>query len=118
MPDETPAGLAPEEEAAAMLYSTYRLQVGGVNEAGLGMPAWQDLSIPLHNAWMAVAEAASGGSPAALPPAAGLWTQEDLEQLTVSDLRELCTQAGVTVASSATKQQIIDALLGYQGGTP
>jgi hypothetical protein len=120
MAEEAPAALAPEEEAAAMLYSVYRLQVGGVNEAGLGMPAWADLSIPLHNAWMAVAEAASGGAPPVQAPApsAGLWTQEDLEQLTVSDLRELATTGGVSVASSATKQQLIDALLASQAASP
>jgi hypothetical protein len=118
MSEETPAALTPEEEAAAMLYSVYRLQVGGVNEAGLGMPGWADLSIPLHNAWMAVAEAAAGGSPpvAEPTPPPGLWTQEDLEQLTVTDLRELATTGDVSVPSSATKQQIIDALLASQGG--
>lgn len=120
MAEEAPAALAPEEEAAAMLYSTYRLQVGGVNEAGLAMPGWTQLSIPLHNAWMAVAAVAAGGSPP-VPgptPTPDLWTQEDLEQLTVSDLRELATTGGVSVASSATKQQIIDALLASQGATP
>lgn len=118
MSEEAPAPLSPEEEAASMLYSVYRLQVGGVNEAGVGMPPWEQLSIPLHNAWMAVAEAASGGSnaPAAPPPA--LWTQEDLEQLTVTDLRDLATTAGVSVQSSATKQQLIDALLAHQGSAP
>lgn len=119
MSEETPVALSPEEEAAKMLYSVYRLQVGGVNEAGVGMPPWEQLTIPLHNAWMAVAEAAAGGGSAPGPvPAPGLWTQEDLETLTVADLRELCTQANVTVASSATKQQIIDALLASQGATP
>ena len=121
MAEETPAALAPEEEAASMLYSVYRLQVGGVNEAGVGMPMWAELSIPLHNAWMAVAEAAAGGRPAPAPsPAAGamLWTQEDLEQLTVTDLRELATTSDVSVPSSATKQQLIDALLASQGATP
>lgn len=119
---EAPPSLSPEEEAAAMLYSVYRLQVGGVNEAGVGMPAWTELSIPLHNAWMAVAEAAAGGgsapAPAQVVPAATLWTQEDLEQLTVSDLRELATTADISVPSSATKQQLIDALLASQGATP
>lgn len=120
MSEEAPAALSPEEEAAKQLYSVYRLHVGGVNEAGVGMPVWDQLSIPLHNAWMAVAEAASGGAsppaPAAPASAAGLWTQEDLEALTVTDLRELATQADVSVPSSATKQQIIDALLASQGG--
>lgn len=119
MSDDTPAALAPEEEAAAMLYSVYRLQVGGVNEAGLAMPGWSDLSIPLHNAWMAVADAATGGSPSApeVPAPPPLWTQEDLEQLTVTDLRELCTQSGLSVPGSALKQDLIDALLASQGGT-
>jgi Rho termination factor, N-terminal domain len=119
MAEDTPAALSPEEEAAKMLYSTYRLQVGGVNEAGVSMPPWEQLSVPLHNAWMAVQEAASGGSPAvpsAPPPT--LWTQEELEQLTVTDLRELCTQAGVSVSSSATKQQLVDALLASQRTAP
>lgn len=117
---DAPPPLAPEEEAAAMLYAVYRLQVGGVNEAGVGMPGWAELSIPLHNAWMAVAEAAAGCSPPAPAPAAGamLWTQEDLEQLTVTDLRELATTSDVSVPSSATKQQLIDALLASQGATP
>lgn len=114
MAEETKAALSPEEETAAMLYSVYRLQVGGVTDGGLAMPGWADLSIPLHNAWMAVAEAARGGT----APAPGLWTQEDLEQLTVAELRDLCAHANVSVSSSATKQQIIDALLAYQGGTP
>jgi hypothetical protein len=119
MPDDTPVLLSPEEEAAKMLYSTYRLQVGGVNEAGVSMPPWEQLSIPLHNAWMAVQGAASGGSLAgASAPPAPLWTQEDLEQLTVTDLRELCTQASLSVSSSATKQQLIDALLASQRPTP
>lgn len=118
MSEEAPAALTPEEEAAAMLYSTYRLQVGGVNEAGLAMPGWADLSIPLRGAWMAVAEVASGAAAPAPPQATGLWTQEDLEQLTVSDLRELATTGSVSVPSSATKQQVIDALLASQGGTP
>lgn len=121
MSEETPVALSPEEEAAKQLYSVYRLQVGGVNEAGVSMPVWESLSIPLHNAWMAVAEAASGGSgtaPAPPPSSPALWTQEDLEQLTVTDLRELATTAGVSVASSATKQQLIDALLASQGATP
>jgi hypothetical protein len=121
MSEEMPAALTPEEEAAAMLYSVYRLQVGGVNEAGLAMPGWAQLTIPLHNAWMAVAEAARGGSPPALDvpgPPPTLWTQEDLEQLTVTDLRELCTQSGLSVPSSALKQDLIDALLASQGGAP
>jgi hypothetical protein len=122
MAEETPAALSPEEEDAKMLYSTYRLQVGGVNEAGVGMPPWEQLSLPLHNAWMAVQETASGGSPAepapATPPPPALWTQEELEQLTVMDLRELCTQANVTVSSSATKQQLVDALLASQRPAP
>lgn len=117
MSEDVPAALSPEEEAAKVLYSVYRLQVGGVNEAGVGMPPWEQLSIPLHNAWMAVAEAASGAATVPAPPA-GLWTQEDLEQLTVTDLRDLATTAGVSVASSATKQQLIDALLASQGGAP
>jgi hypothetical protein len=122
MSEDTPAALSPEEEAAKMLYATYRLQVGGVNEAGVGMPPWEQLSVPLHNAWMAVQETASGGSPAApaptSPPPPTLWTQEELEQLTVMDLRELCTQANVTVSSSATKQQLVDALLASQRTAP
>lgn len=118
MSEDTPAALSPEEETAAQLYAVYRLQVGGVNEAGLAMPAWQALSVPLHNAWMAVAEVASGAAAPAPPPAAGLWTQEDLEQLTVAELRDLCTTADVSVPSSATKQQLIDALLASQGRTP
>jgi hypothetical protein len=118
MPDETTVVLSPTEEAAKRLYSTYRLWVGGVNEAGVGMPPWEQLSVPLHTAWMAVAEAASGGGSA--PPTAPttLWTQEELAQLTVTDLRELCTQAGRSVPSNATKQQLIDALLASQGGVP
>jgi hypothetical protein len=119
MSEAPPAALSPEDEAAKMLYSTYRLQVGGVNEAGVSMPVWEQLPVPLHNAWMAVSEAAHGGSPAPPAPAqAPLWTQEDLEQLTVSDLRELCTQANLNVSSSATKQQLIDALLASQAGAP
>jgi Rho termination factor, N-terminal domain len=123
MSEDTPAALSTEEEAAKILYSTYRLQVGGVNEAGVGMPPWEQLSLPLHNAWMAVQETASGGSPPAEPAPASplpptLWTQEELEQLTVMDLRELCTDNNVTVASSATKQQLIDALLASQRPTP
>ena len=123
-----------------MLYSTYRLHVGGVNEAGVGMPAWEGLSIPMRNAWSAVQVAGSGQQPppppqtgqegqpppaeqpqtSPPPPASSavLWTQEDLEQLTVTDLRELCTQAHVTVSSSATKQQLIDALLAHQQSQP
>lgn len=121
MTEEAPAAFSAEEEAAAMLYSVYRLQVGGVNEAGVSMPGWAELSIPLHNAWMAVADAAHGGSGTAPAPpsaSAALWTQEDLEQLTVTDLRELATTADISVPSSATKQQIIDALLASQGGQP
>jgi hypothetical protein len=119
MPEDTPVALSAEEEAAKILYATYRLQVGGVNEAGVGMPVWEQLSVPLRNAWMAVQETASGGSPAAPAPASTpLWTQEDLEQLTVTDLRELCTQAGLSVSSSATKQQLVDALLASQRPTP
>jgi Rho termination factor, N-terminal domain len=122
MAEDTPAALSPEEEAAKMLYSTYRLQVGGVNEAGVGMPPWEQLSVPLRNAWMGVQEAASGKTPAApapaSPPPPALWTQEELEQLTVMDLRELCTEAGLTVASNATKQQLIDALLASQRPQP
>jgi len=122
MSEDTPVALSPEEEAAKMLYATYRLQVGGVNEAGVGMPGWEQLSVPLRNAWMAVQETASGGSPAApaasVPAPTPLWTQEELEQLTVMDLRELCTDNNLTVSSSATKQQLVDALLASQRPRP
>lgn len=121
MSEDTPVALSPEEESAKMLYSVYRLQVGGVNEAGVGMPVWESLSIPLHNAWLAVAAASGGGSapvPAAPAPPDTPWTQEDLEMMTVTDLRDLATSAGLSVSTSATKQQLIDALLQSQGGTP
>src|SRR6201988_2544340 len=117
MSEERPAP-SPQEEAANMLYSTYRLQVGGANEAGVGMPVWGQLPGPLGNAWMAVRGAAGGGGSAPAPPATTLWTQEELEQLTVTDLRELCTQAGLTGGSSAPTQHLIDALLASQRPTP
>ena len=119
MAEDTPVALAPEEETAKLLYSTYRLHVGGVNEAGVAMPPWEQLSVPLHNAWMAVQDAARGGGSAAAPsPSATAWTQEDLEVMTVTDLRDLVTSAGLSVPSSATKQQLIDALLASQAVSP
>ena len=119
MAEDTPVALAPEEETAQRLYSTYRLHVGGVNEAGVAMPPWEQLSVPLHTAWMAVQDAARGGGSAAAPsPSATAWTQEELTALTVTDLRDLASSAGVSVPSNATKQQLIDGLLASQGGTP
>lgn len=125
--------LSPEEEQARQLYSTYRLHVGGLTEAGVGMPQWEGLSIPMRNAWTAVQQAASGGSPPApesqasqdpppepAPPPAPTFadppplTREDLEHRSETTLRDLCTQRGVAVPTTATKEELIEALLAQQ----
>jgi hypothetical protein len=126
-PPQPQPPLSPEEEQARVLYSTYRLHVGGLTEAGVGMPQWEGLSIPMRNAWSAVGAAARGeeappapettaSSPTSAPqtPSGERWTQEDLAQRTETELRDLCTQAGVSVAPSASKQERIDALLAHQ----
>jgi len=118
------------EASASLAYETYRQAVGGRNAAGLLMPMWEHVSVPDRAAWMQVASAVTGlplpAPEAAQPPGPeasavldGSYTQEDLEALTVTELRELAADAGVSLPSSATKQTIIDALLAAQaGGAP
>jgi hypothetical protein len=147
----------PREEQATLAYNTYRQACAFRNEAGLPMPEWQHLSVPLREAWLQVSGAVTGaqapeGTSAAYqttpqappdplealtpkPTPAGPetpampdpsmtapqpMTQESLEALTVSDLRTRCQEAGLQVSSSASKQQLIDALLAHQaaGQTP
>ena len=122
--------MAEDLEASAMLaYETYRQACEGRNAAGLPMPAWEHVSVPDRDAWTRVASAVTGiPLPAPAPEAPlrqvtpvldGSYTQEDLEALTVTQLRELATDAGVSLPASATKQVIIDALLAAQaGGAP
>jgi hypothetical protein len=115
------------EHAAALAYETYRQASQGTMAGGLPMPMWEHVGVPEHAVWMQVASALTGiplptpaaPAPAGEPPPASppLWTQEDLEQLTVSDLREIAQEQHVSVPSSATKHQLIDALLGSQRGT-
>lgn len=141
----------PREEQATLAYNTYRQACAFRNEAGLPMPEWQHLSVPLREAWLQVSGAVTGteapeGVSAAYqttpqappdplealtpqPTPAGPetpsmpdpsmtapqpMTQQSLEALTMSDLRTRCQEAGLQVSSSASKQQLIDALLAHQ----
>jgi hypothetical protein len=92
---------------AALAYDAYRTAHAGTVAGGLPMPMWEHLSVPERDAWLAVA----GAVTVPPDPPVLLWTQEDLEQLTVSDLRDLLTHADLSAPSSATKQQLIDVLL-------
>src|SRR5262245_47608509 len=110
------------EASAQLAYETYLVACQGRNEAGVPMPVWDHVNVPTRAVWRQVASALTGlplpGSAPEAPPAPapsgvldGSYTQEDLEALTVTELRELATDAGVSVPSSATKQTLIDALL-------
>jgi hypothetical protein len=69
-----------------------------------------------------------GASPDAVPPSetapeegaadqtAPGFTQEDLESLTVTELRELASAADISGASRMTKAELVTALLASQGG--
>lgn len=98
------------DAAAALAYETYRTAHAGTVAGGVPMPMWEHLSVPERDAWLAVA-GAMAGTPLAPPVAREDWTQEGLEHLTVSDLRDLGQQEDVRVPSGATKQDLIDALL-------
>jgi hypothetical protein len=50
----------PREEQATLAYNTYRQACAFRNEAGLPMPEWQHLSVPLREAWLQVSGAVTG----------------------------------------------------------
>jgi hypothetical protein len=115
------------EASARLAYDTYTQACQGRNAAGLPMPMWESVSVPERTAWMQVASAVTGlplpeaapapGAPGTPTPALP-YTREDLEEMTVTDLRELASAAALHVGSSSTKPQLIDALLASQRGAP
>ena len=90
------------EATATLAYEAYRTAQQGTVAGGLPMPVWEHLSVPERDAWLAVAGAIT--VPPDPPVVLSRWTQEDLEQRTVSDLRDLVqAQQDLHVPSGATE---------------